>query len=415
VTGNNINASAILALPAQGRFTNARKYWIYGVEPRFHATYKLLGFNNEADFGGRVMYEQSERKQFLNVSSGIGQTCPSTQTGCLGEDNLRNTTAYALFFQNRFFLSDQLIITPGFRVESVNYDQQNRLAQSGNGQFAKTWIAEVLPGIGITYAPVKNYTVFAGFHRGFGPPQISDAVQSDRVVDLDAELSWNYELGVRGTPTYWAGFELTGFRMDFTNQIISQSVAGGSGATNTNAGRTAHTGLEAATKLDLFDMVTGRNREQDIIFDVNYTWVIQAEFRGSRNSNIQGAALLAGESSSFSTGGKRLPYSPEHLLTAGLSYINRPFGFDGRVETQCISDQFGDDRNTVIPTPNGQRGLIPGWCMFNAAGNQYVKKLNTTFYVTGKNIFNQLFIVDRSRGIYAGLPALIQAGAKWTF
>ncbi len=415
VTGNNLNASAVLALPSQGRFTNDRKYWVYGVEPRFHSTYNLLGFKNEADFGGRITWEESDRKQIIHLTSGIGQSCPGTQTGCFGENNLRHTTAYALYFQNRFFLNEKIIVTPGFRVESINYDQQNRLANGGNGAYAKTWIAEVMPGIGVTYNPVKEYTIFAGFHRGFAPPQISDAVQNDRVVDLDAELSWNYELGVRGNPTHWAGFELTGFRMDFQNQIVTQSVAGGVGATNTNAGRTAHTGLEFATKLDLLDMATGRNREQDIVFDVNYTWVIQAEFRGSRASSITGSALLAGEATSFSTGGKRLPYAPEHLFTSGLSYINRPFGFDARVESQCISDMFGDDRNTVVPTPNGQRGIIRGWCVINASANQYVKPFNTTLFITGKNLFDQLFIVDRSRGIYPGLPLLVQGGAKWTF
>jgi Fe(3+) dicitrate transport protein len=103
------------------------------------------------------------------------------------------------------------------------------------------------------------------------------------------------------------------------------------------------------------------------------------------------------------------------MLTAGLGYANRNIGFDGRVETQCISDMFGDDRNTHNPTPNGQRGIIRGWCIMNASANQYVKPLGTTFFVTGKNLLNQLFMVDRTRGIYPGLPLMVQAGAKWTF
>jgi Fe(3+) dicitrate transport protein len=51
----------------------------------------------------------------------------------------------------------------------------------------------------------------------------------------------------------------------------------------------------------------------------------------------------------------------------------------------------------------------------NASVNQYVKPLDTTFFVTGKNLFDQLFMVDRTRGIYPGLPFLVQAGAKWSF
>lgn len=420
VTGNNINATATQALPANGRFTNARKYWVYGVEPRFHLDHKLLGLSSEADFGVRYMAEEAERKQFINVVSGLGQSCAGNAT-CLGEDTLRTTNAYALFFQNRFHITDKVTITPGFRIEHVNYDQIDKRAPAvggvnqGTGGFSKTSITEVLPGIGITYSPIKQYTLFAGVHRGFAPPQISDAIQSNVVVDLDAELSWNYEAGLRGQPAHWLGFETTLFRMDFQNQIVSQSVAGGSGATNTNAGRTAHMGIEFGAKMDLLDLARGQNKNEDIILDVNYTWLGQAEFRGNRNSSITGAALLPGENAIYSTNGNRLPYAPKNMLTAGLGYANRNWGFDGRVETQCISDMFGDDRNTHNPTPNGQRGIIRGWCVMNAAANQYVKAIDTTFFITGKNLLDQLFMVDRTRGIYPGLPLLVQAGAKWTF
>lgn len=420
VTGNNISAQSVTVAPADRRFANEREYWVYGVEPRFHLTHTLLGIKSEADFGARYMHEESDRRQLRNLGSGVGasSSCfiPAGATTCLGENNLRTTNAYALFFQNRFFPTDQITVTPGFRVEHINFDQLDRLQNNGNGAFGKTSFTEVLPGIGATYAPVKDYTLFAGVHRGMSPPQVSDAVTSAGVaLDLDAELSWTYELGLRGSPTKWAGFELTFFQMDFQNQIISQSVAGGVGATLTNAGRTRHKGIELATKVDLLDMMTGTNKDQDVIFDFNYTWVAQAEFKGIRNSSITGAALLPGEAATVGTAGNRLPYAPRHMLTAGIGYANRPVGFDVRLETQCLSDMFGDDRNTVNPTPSGQRGLISGWCILNTAANQYVKPINTTFYVTGKNLLDHLYIVDRTRGIYAGLPLMVQAGARWTF
>ncbi len=418
VTGNNLDATATQAIPANGRFKNEREYWVYGVEPRFHLTHALLGVKSEADFGVRYMYEQSERQQFLNVSSGIGLTCPTTQTGCLGEDTHRTTNAYSAYFQNRFFVNNEITITPGLRLEHVDYDQLDRRANGANGTFTKTSLTEAMPGLGATYAPFKNYTFFAGIHRGFAPPQISDAIQSNNVVDLDAELSWNYEIGVRGTPTHWSSFEFTGFRMDFQNQIVNQSVAGGSGATNTNGGRTTHMGFELGTKLDLLDAVKGQDKNEDVIFDLNYTWVGQAEFKGIRNSSITGSALLPGEAATVSVSGNRIPYAPKHLLTAGIGYANRAFSpgaFDVRLETQCISDMFGDDRNTHDPTPNGSRGIVRGWCVVNAAANQHVKAIDTTFFLVGKNLFDQAFMVDRTRGIYPGLPLLLQLGAKWTF
>jgi Fe(3+) dicitrate transport protein len=105
-------------------------------------------------------------------------------------------------------------------------------------------------------------------------------------------------------------------------------------------------------------------------------------------------------------------------VSAGIGYTNRAFSlgaFNARLEAQCVSDQFGDDRNIVTPTPNGQRGIVRGWCMMNASLNQYVKKINTTFFFVAKNMLDQTTIMDRTRGIYPGLPALWQVGAKWTF
>jgi Fe(3+) dicitrate transport protein len=434
--GNTIPARAVGVVPANQRFTNEREYWVWGIEPRFHYIHSLLGIKGEADFGARYMYEQSDRKQLLNTISGtaLPSSCAVAPpaTTCLGENNKRTTNAYAFFAQERLIFGP-FTLTPGFRVEHISYDQTNRLANNGAGSFGKTNFTEVLPGAGITYSPFKNHTFFFGAHRGMAPPQISDAITgTGQVVDLGPELSWTYELGVRGNLTPWAGYSITGFQMDFDNQIISQSAAGGIGATLTSAGKTQHRGAEVAVQLDALDALTGRNDEQDVTLDLNYTWVAQADFRSTRRSSLGCISLTAGERAAegcaaefsgsptnpVSVSGNRLPYSPEHLITAGIGYANRGFSlgpFSARVETQCVSDQFSDDRNTVIPTPNGQRGLVKGWCMLNASVNQHVKAINTTFFFTGKNMLGQDAIVDRSRGIYPSLPALWQAGAKWTF
>jgi Fe(3+) dicitrate transport protein len=297
-----------------------------------------------------------------------------------------------LFFQERFILG-QFTITPGIRVEHINYDQNNALvpANTAGGAYGKAHFTEVLPGVGITYQPVKDHMLFFGAHRGMSPPQISDTITgTGAVVDLGPELSWTYEVGARGNLTQWAGYEVTLFQMDFSNQIISQSAAGGVGSTLTSAGETRHRGVEFATKFDLLDAFTGLNRDQDITLDLNYTWIAEAEFVGTRNTSLGCLSLTPQERASMgcaspSTGnpvtpvsvsGNRLPYSPKNLFTGGIGYTNRAFSpgaFSARLEA------------------------------------------HTTFFFVGKNMLGQEMIMDRTRGIYPGLPALWQAGAKWTF
>ncbi|HUP81081.1 MAG TPA: TonB-dependent receptor, partial [Pirellula sp.] len=359
VQSNAIPVSSFSVGPAQNQsFTNAREYFVYGVEPRFHLTHRLFGIASEADFGARALFERSDRKQFLNFVNNPGGTSSCFDPGnptpgtCLNENNVRKTAAYSLFFQNRFFITDQITVTPGFRVENATYEQFNKLPVTGEA-YGRTSFTEVLPGIGATYAPTNKYTFFAGVHRGFAPPAISDAITGafstgpTTINDLNAELSWNYKIGLRSTPVHWLGYEMTLFEMDFQNAIISQSVAGGVGSTLTNGGRTKQKGIEFAAKADLLDMLTGQNNDQDITMDINYTWLAEAKFKGTRNSTISGTQLLPDEAEVVSVSGNRLPYAPRHMLTAGLGYTNRPFGFNARIEAQCISDMFGDDRNTV--------------------------------------------------------------------
>jgi Fe(3+) dicitrate transport protein len=41
--------------------------------------------------------------------------------------------------------------------------------------------------------------------------------------------------------------------------------------------------------------------------------------------------------------------------------------------------------------------------------------MRTTFFVTVKNVFDRLYIADRSRGILPGQPRLLQSGLKVNF
>jgi Fe(3+) dicitrate transport protein len=107
-----------------------------------------------------------------------------------------------------------------------------------------------------------------------------------------------------------------------------------------------------------------------------------------------------------------LPYAPKQLLTLGIGYVHAS-GLDVLLEAVRASDQFGDDLNTLIPTPDGQRGLIPGYTVWNTTVNYALKQ--ATVFLTVKNLLDDVFIVDRARGILPGSPRLVQSGIKVRF
>jgi Fe(3+) dicitrate transport protein len=372
-----------------------RQYYTWGVEPRLRVHHRLFGVASEADLGVRLHFERQNRRQEN------GDT-PVARSGALVESNRRLNQAYSTFAQNRFLVGGWTL-TPGVRLEHVRFERTNHLANAGAGATGTTELTQVIPGFGVSYTAGERVTLFGGVHRGFAPPRTEDVITNQGgVVDLDPELSWNSELGVRTTVAQGLRLDGTFFRMDYENQIVPASLAGGTGATLTNGGATLHQGLEVSARVDtaaLLDSV------HNTYLRVAYMYAPIARFTGVRFSGIPGFQNV-------SVSGNRLPYAPEQLLTIGVGYAH-PSGLDVMVEAVRTSDQFGDDLNAVAPTPDGQRGLIPGYAVWNTAANYDFGR--ATVFLTVKNLLDDLFIVDRARGILPGSPRLVQAGLKVRF
>jgi Fe(3+) dicitrate transport protein len=377
-----------------------REYHLHGVESRLNWETQVLGADVDVESGLRWHTERQNRLQ-VNADTPTGRTPGVSVNGGTPENNLRHVDALSGFVVADFDFG-RFTITPGVRVEAIEYDRTNRLT----GQSGQTDLTEVIPGLGATFALRDDFVVYAGVHRGFSPPRIEDVVSnSGGTIDLDAERSINWELGLRGTITPGLDIDVALFRMDFDNQIVPSSVAGGVGATLTSAGETRHTGAEASARLSLRDL--GVMETDDIYFRSAVTYVAEAEFVGARFSNISGFGGV-------SVSGNRLPYAPEWVVSAAVGY-ERGEWLNFEAEVQHTGEMFTDDLNTVAPVANGQRGLIDEATILNLAVNVRPGGGDTAFFVTVKNATDELTIVDRARGILPGAPRLWQAGVSWEF
>jgi len=391
----------------QGRL---RDYLTIGIEPRLNANFNLGAVKNELNVGFRVHREDQDRIQ-------KNGDLPTSRDGLIAENNERQSLAYSGFVQHRFIWRN-FAFTPGVRVERIEYQRTNRLANNGAGVTGNTTVTEVIPGFGVAYSGLKNTTIFAGAHRGFAPPRVEDVVtNAGGVVDLNSELSWNYEIGVRTRPIRGVEISSAFFRNDYENQIVTASIA--SGTAFTNGGETLQQGFEFTGQVDSGTIFRSPH---NFYFRAAYTFLPVAEFRGERFSSITSASLLQPLcpaerliiSTRCSITGNRLPYTPKTQLTSSVGY-SHPIGVDAFVENVFIGRQFGDDLNAVNPSANAQLGAIQAQTYWNATANYKVEKWRATFFVTMKNIFDRTFIVDRSRGILPGSPRLVQGGVKLNF
>lgn len=374
-----------------------REYRQFGFDQRGRFSFQLGESFLESEAGLRWHHEDQERRQENGAS-------PRARTGVLVENNRRESTAASGFVSNRLIL-DHFTLSVGVRFESIDHERENRLANAGLGAEGDLRIDEWVPGFGLTYSPNSRLTLFAGAHRGFAPPRVEDVIsQTGGVIDLDAEESWIYELGVRSQPR--SGIELSSslFRTDYTNQIVPSSLAGGVGSTLTNGGATLHEGIEGSLRVDSRALVGTR---YNVFGRLAFTYLPTARFEGDRFSSVTGFSQVR-------ITGNRLPYAPETLWTAAMG-AELPRGITFQVEAVHTSEQFGDDLNTISLSADGQRGLLPAATIWNASVAFDLPWLEANFHLTAKNLTDKLTIADRSRGILPGPPRQVLAGISLQF
>lgn len=361
---------------AQGRL---RSYTTWGVEPRLTLNTDM----GELQAGVRYHHEEQDRQQ-VNAKSATGRS------GTLSEDNLRETEAYSAFVSHRFDLPNDIAVTPIIRYENIEVSRTNRLTQKSGS----TDLDQVITGLGLTWNPDSTTTLFASVHEGFAPPRVEDLVgSSGTVVDVNAEESTNLEVGIRSTPIKGIALQAAYFRNDFDNLIAVGSIAGGN--TALSEGKALFEGVELSAN---------GQYESGLFSRLAYTWLPHAEQETAFKNVATGATV--------GMAGKRQAYAPEHTLTVAVGYEYD--ALRGEVEAQYVGEQYSDFANTEAPTADGQKGRIASYTVYNTSIN-YAVTPKASAFLTGKNLLDKTYIVDRTRGIQVGMPRLIQVGMKFKF
>ncbi|MEX0959584.1 MAG: TonB-dependent receptor [Burkholderiales bacterium] len=381
-----------------GNKQRPRNYFFWGVEPRIDWTFDGFGAENHLVAGVRYHHEDVIRRRYNGSVANARADTPGTR---LRDWNEIETKAYSAFAQNTFTYG-ALGITPGVRVERIeSKNTATVLGFAADGRSISDTRTEVLPGLGATYQAAVATTVFGGVHQGFAPPR-PDANLSPvdpALVPVDPEKSLNYELGIRTAPRAGVMLEATLFRIEFEDQIVPGASVGLPLQTFANAGETLHQGFELGWRLDFGEM---QNTTGNLYFVGAYTHVADAEFSSDRISGGQ------------NINGNRLPYAPEHLLSASVGYA-LPWGLDMRVGLEHISEQFTDELNTVATDGSGQAGVIPSVTTYNFAINYDTSREGLSVFLAGTNLADKTYIVSRVDGIQVSRPRTVFGGIGWKF
>lgn len=380
-----------------------RQFEVAGFEQRINLDYNIGSINNELTAGYRYLYEKGYEQR-------VNGSFPTAKSGDLITDEERTGNAISAFVQNKFKVSAKLSIDAGIRVEFYDFERHVfRNKFSGEVRDTSivngTSVSEVIPGIGFNYQVNGKVNLFGGMHRGFAPPRVKDAITSAGVVQqLDAELSWNYELGLRTSLIKGLYAEVTAFYLDFSNQIIPVSEsAGGTGSGLINGGETVHEGLEIGLGFDLSEI---RDVNYNIRLDVSATFQ-NATFSSNRFQNISGEPV--------NLSGNQTPYAPKTLLSSALTIVS-PFGLTARITNTFVGDQFTDALNTVTPSTNGRVGQLDSYFLTDLQLiYTFTKVKSLSLNASIKNLTNERFIASRRpQGIKVGLDRFVSFGIDWT-
>jgi Fe(3+) dicitrate transport protein len=401
-----------------------RQFEVAGVEPRLSYRYALFNMTSKLDAGVRYLFEKAYEQRVNGTRAGA-------ISGELRNDEIRRGNAFSTFAQHKTLLTNQVTVTAGLRTENIWYEREIYRLNSVDTIIGNdTRDFALIPGAGINYNISDNIGLFTGLHRGYAPPRTKDAISNDGTdLELEAEKSWNYELGMRAE-FLQTKFELTAFYMNFANQVIPVSESsGGAGAGLINGGATTHKGVEMSVLMPL-------NSSSSTQW--NNSFMVAGTLVDSRFSSDRFILEKTGKDEEktpvfVNVKGNKTPYAPELTVssslvidyagTAGLRLSGNYTGaqFTDVLNTEDVRDHIARDEadpgfDYRQATLSGRIGLMKAYFVADATAWYRLGNTGLEFTLAIKNITDERYIVSRRpQGIRVGMPRFVSGGISYAF
>ena len=387
-----------------------RTFYVVGLEQSYAINHRLFGFESKMDFGARIYFERfiDDKQKGLEPDSREGLYFLPEDSTIVGQSHHYESTAFSGFLSESIDFGN-LSIRPGVRVEVFEQERIDRLA--GSNYLDKTTYV-ILPGLGFINQ-FNKMSLFGGMHRGFTPPS-SGALKilnfgessDDGGLDIEAEKSWNKEIGLRGNLTT-LDYEISGFHVDIENLV-----AAGRGTAFSNLGKVQSYGLEVASSFKLTEMVPLLP-----VINLSYTLMKTEIIEGEIKSNIMGGIVPIK--------GKELPYAPMHTFIIGLEHqlFN---GFNFRYDYKYVDDVFTDFENIDNTGNKGIKGPVESYGISNLSIDYNISN-KIRMFISAKNLLDKEYIGSRlhsnpgqpeahlSSGILPGPRRQINLGIDYNF
>jgi len=314
-------------------YTDFKNPFITNYEQRYESTLGLRTFLDYAQvkedlrFNAQIGLESSATKsQIKNFNNNGGEA-----TAIQASDRLKASQDFA-YFRLNFDINNKFLIELASSLNFYRYDYESYFPVFIASKQRKFDI-QFMPKAAISYLITSDFSARASISKGYSPPTIAEVRASDNNInnDLQAELGWNYELGLRyktKNNRLYAGANLFSYHLE--NAIVRRLNQNDT-EYFTNAGGTRQQGIELETAIWII-----RNKAS---FLTGLHWRTNYTYSHFRFENfISGMSIFSGN---------KLTGVPENVLINSLEF-NFPKAIYLFLQHNYTSSIPLNDANTVF-------------------------------------------------------------------
>jgi iron complex outermembrane receptor protein len=166
---------------------------------------------NENTYGLRTYFELNGGQTQYNWKVNLGLEWQQTNSGINNYDNNKgdkgnpqtqdkiNTNQHFIFGRYTADIATRLHIEGALSLNYYDYDFKNLYPLNQAGFTPRSFSAQLMPRLALSYQLTNNFIARASVSRGYSTPTTAEVRPTDNVINtaLQAQTGWNYETGLR--------------------------------------------------------------------------------------------------------------------------------------------------------------------------------------------------------------------------
>ncbi|MDI1324402.1 MAG: TonB-dependent receptor [Algoriphagus sp.] len=385
----------------------------WGTEARFLKRYSLGKIQTIGLIGARYY------SGFNHSTQGFGSTGSGPDFDYIeDDDSLLNDYRFpnkntSLFFENIFFLTEKLSLTPGIRFEYIKTTADGYYAtvyRDLAGNIIERTVTEeyrintrdfLIGGLGISYKPSVKTEFYSNVSQNYRSITFSDmrVTNPSAVVDqnLQDEQGYSMDLGVRSDQTGVINYDLSLFYLNYDNRIGEVQFYDENNRVlrkRGNIGRAVIQGLESYAEWNVRETF----------------WPERTKWAGSIFGNLALINSIYKSSEVPGVEGNQVEFVPKVNLKSGLFIGYQEF--KANFQYTYLSDQYSDATNAKDGGVSAVVGIIPSYSIMDLSLSYQWKRFRIEGTVN--NLANSVYFTRRATG-YPGPGILPSDGRGYYF